>query len=191
MAELLALTRAFILGELTVFPGWGSAETDEESDEFEEALLDANTCGVLSVASQPGAPFGPGFDGRVVGGRAFVGGFCEEVVARCLVKAAEVSGILAAVERPGTASRWSPIPAALQGGEPYLILGPGARAAELEIFEGAIGTSALADLREASFLWLVDPVWGRRSRLPDVLRRASGLCLAGSADGANPVQGRP
>ncbi len=112
-----------------------------------------------------------------MGGRAFVGGFCKEGVLCPLVGSAEAAGILVAIEQPGIAAHWSPIPAGLQGGEPYLILGPGAREAELEIFGGAIGTNALAELRSAPFLWLVDPVWGRRSRLPAVLGRASGLCL--------------
>lgn len=189
MADLLSLTRLFLQGEVAVFPGWGASDTDEETDDFEGALLDANRGGLLSVASQPGSPFGPGFDGRTVGGRAFVGGFCTEAALGPLVAAARAGQILAAVERPGAAVLWPPIPAGLQGGSPYLILGPGAREAELEIFGEAVGKRALAELKEAPFLWLVDPVWGRRSRLPAVLHQANGLCLPGSADRANPVPG--
>lgn len=187
MEDLLALTRSFLQGELAVFPGWGAADTDDETDEFERALLDANQAGLLSVASQPGSPFGPGFDGRTVGGRAFVGGFCAEAALGPLLDTAQAGQVMAAVERPGAAAPWSPIPAGLQGGMPYLILGPGAREAELEIFGDAVGRSALAELQAAPFLWLVDPVWGRRSRLPSVLHLASGLCLPGSTDGANPA----
>ena len=67
--ELLALTARFLAGDPIGFPGWAVDETDEESDELLTVLMAANRAGLLSVASQPGAPFGPGHDGWSWGGR--------------------------------------------------------------------------------------------------------------------------
>lgn len=167
---LLALTRDFLEGRRGFFPGWGSGDTDEESDALLPALRGALKGGLLTVASQPGAPFGPGHDGWIWGGRAFAGGLMETTEAAERVAArAEEGGLFARLERPGEDAPWSPVPVGLRDGVPYLLLGPGARAQELEIFEEHVSPPAAECLRRAPLLWIIDPVWGRRGRLPDVL----------------------
>ncbi|QDV07762.1 hypothetical protein Poly30_32940 [Planctomycetes bacterium Poly30] len=161
-AELLTLTARFLRGEPIGFPGWAVEETDEESDGLLPVLLAANGAGMLSVASQPGAPFGPGHDGWSWGGRAFVGGFARSEDARSIRDRAEAAGLWA---RDGASDGPFEIPAGLRDGSPYLVLGSDARDEELSLFDGEVGAGALAELRETSFLWVIDPVWGRRERL--------------------------
>ena len=45
---------------------------------LDRRLRGALGAGLMTVASQPGGPFGPGHDGLTWGGRAFVGGFALE-----------------------------------------------------------------------------------------------------------------
>ena len=161
-AELLALTERFLRGEAIGFPGWASAETDEESDDMQETLIAANGAGLLSVASQPGAPFGPGHDGLTWGGRAFIGGFAGPASASAIEARADAADLwVKDGEREGPFS----IPAGLRDGTPYLLLGSDAKGQELELFEDRVTDAALAALAEARFLWVIDPAWGRRERL--------------------------
>ncbi|MFT5732968.1 MAG: hypothetical protein ACJA2W_000707 [Planctomycetota bacterium] len=160
--ELLVLTARFLGGEPIGFPGWAVDQTDDESDEFLPVLLAANRAGLLSVASQPGEPFGPGHDGWSWGGRAFIGGFAHATVADGLRTRAASSGLwVRSADHDGPFE----ISAGLRDGLPYLILGSEAGQAELELFEGEVSPGARAELATLSFLWVIDPVWGRRDRL--------------------------
>ncbi|MEL6712311.1 MAG: hypothetical protein AAFP86_00975 [Planctomycetota bacterium] len=162
-ADLLALGRRFLTGEIETFPGWRAAELDDESDALLPPLLALNAAGLLSVASQPGAPFAPGHDGRSWGGRAFIGGFAEPAEARAIAADARAGGLLALEAPPGGSDGFE-VPAGLRDGMPYLVLGADAREAEIEIFEEEASPAAAEALRAAAFLWLVDPAWGRRER---------------------------
>ena len=64
-AELCALGARFLEGDLDAFPGWGAADTDEETDAIEDLLAAWCRAGFLTVASQPGEPDEPGHDGRL------------------------------------------------------------------------------------------------------------------------------
>lgn len=174
-ADLLALARGFLEGRRGDFPGWGGRDLDEESDALLGPLLAANRAGLLTVASQPGRPFSGGHDGRAWGGRAFVGGFAGASVVSRLEEAAARAGLEVRAEGPGPSGpeveeppSWRR-PVGLRDGTPYLVLGGGARALELEIFEDQVGEGAFTELAERSFLWALDPVWGRRSALPALL----------------------
>lgn len=160
--ELLALTARFLGGEPIGFPGWATAESDEESDDMQPTLLAANRAGLLSVASQPGEPFGPGHDGLTWGGRAFIGGFAQAGQAANIQAQAERAGLWA---KDGDKEGPFDIPAGLRDGIPYLLLGSDAKSHELELFRDRVGPEALAAVEAATFLWVIDPVWGRRERL--------------------------
>lgn len=164
--DLLELGRRFVRGELEEFPGWGSSTLDEESDALEDALLGAHAMGVLTVASQPGRPFGPGFDGEIWGGRAFVCGFAAPKTLASLRERAVALGMWCLVNEGDAESEGAvEIVAGLRGGVPYLVLSPEARAAELEIFRDALDDSAFTSLQTCGYLAVVDPAWGRRERL--------------------------
>lgn len=161
-ADLLALTARFLQGEPIGFPGWATSETDDESDDMQPTLLAASAAGLVSVASQPGAPFGPGHDDLSWGGRAFVGGFALPPSAAAIRERAKSAGLWA---KDGDRDGSFIIPAGLRDGTPYLLLGSDAKAHELELFRDRVGPGALAALESAVFLWVIDPVWGRRERL--------------------------
>lgn len=160
--DLLSLTARFLRGEPIGFPGWATAETDEESDDMAPTLLAANGAGLLSVASQPGAPFGPGHDDLTWGGRAFVGGFAQAAAAAAIQERAKRAGLWA---KNGDQDGPFSIPAGLRDGQPYLVLSADAKASELELFRDHVGPAAHAELEAAPFLWVIDPVWGRKERL--------------------------
>lgn len=172
--ELLELARRFLSGELPRFPGWGAAELDDESDDLRPALLRAAAAGLLPVASQPGEPFAPGHDGHDWGRRAFVGGFVAPEALQGFRDAARAHGLDLLAAAPGEPAppRW--VPAGLRDGVPFLVLGPEARAQELEIFEEAAGPAARRALEPCPFLWLLDPLWGRRDALPAALEALPG-----------------
>ncbi|MEM6570552.1 MAG: hypothetical protein AAF957_19225 [Planctomycetota bacterium] len=173
--ELVRLGRDFLRGQLDRFPGWGAGDLDDESDALEDVLVAITGLGMLTVASQPGRPFSPGHDGRDWAGRAFVGGFAsadgeaqvrERAVAEGLVVLAEPAG--------GDGGRFS-VPAGLRDGLPYLVLETGGREAELEIFLKEVGPDAHRELSALPFLWIVDPVWGRRDALHRAFTAPSGV----------------
>lgn len=168
--DLLGLTTDFLEGRRGFFPGWGGGSTDEESDSLLPALRGALDHGLMTVASQPGAPFGPGHDGLTWGGRAFVGGFAlEDTGLSRLADAALRAGLLVLAEESAADADRAPFVAGLRDGVPYLVLGPGARSQELEIFEDHLAPALYAELASRPFLWIVDPAWGRRDRLSGVL----------------------
>ncbi len=176
--DLLGLARAFVEGTVRSFPGWGSGDLDDESDDLEDALLAANSAGILTVASHPGRPFAAAHDGRDWTGRAFVGGFVLDDTLERLTSVATAEGLLVLIERPGEQPREDgdptfSVPAGLRDGLPYLVLSSGGRAAELEIFLEEAGADAHQALTGLPFAWALDPVWGRRDALPRALSRLS------------------
>lgn len=169
LEELLGLTRRFLTGTLDRFPGWGAGDLDDETDDLREGLLRAVGAGVLPVASQPGEPFAPGHDGLDWGRRAFVGGFLAPARAAAIVAAVTPLGLEVLLQGPGQPRSTRSVPVGLRDGLPFLVLGPDAREQELEIFAEGAGPRAEAALARCAYLWLFDPVWGRREALPAAL----------------------
>lgn len=174
---LCALGERFVSGALGYFPGWGAPDLDEESDALVPHLARANRGGFLTTASQPGRPFAPGHDGRAWAQRAFVCGFAQGATQRRLVAAAAQGGLWCMDHSSDThggspRTEAAPVPVGLADGVPYLFAGHDAHAAEVELFADALGVGALRALAAARFVWLVDPVWGRRAALPAALDAA-------------------
>ncbi|MEZ6014165.1 MAG: hypothetical protein R3F49_03555 [Planctomycetota bacterium] len=172
--ELCALGARFVRGALEAFPGWGAPDLDEESDTIHETLVHCMDGGLLTTASQPGRPFAPGHDGRAWGQRAFLCGFARDATLARLRGAADEAGLWCSAPRRGPATA---VPVGLADGTPYLFAGHDAYADELELFEDALDPRAHAELAATQFIWLVDPVWGRREALP----RAVAGALPGGA----------
>lgn len=172
---LCALGARFIAGELEHFPGWGAPELDLESDALLPTLTRCMRAGFLTTASQPGRPFAPGHDGRGWGQRAFVCGFARAATLARLRGEAQAAGLWCRGSdddaAPCAAEVW---PVGLADGEPYLFAGHAARAEELALFSDELAPEAQAELSAVPFVWLVDPVWGRRAALPHVIERALG-----------------
>ena len=169
LEDLLRLTRRFLTGAIDRFPGWGAGDLDEETDDLRDGLLQAVGAGLLPVASQPGEPFAPGHDDLDWGRRAFVGGFVAPERAAAIAAAATRWGLEALLQGPGLPPSVRSVPVGLRDGLPFLVLGSDAREQELEIFAEGAGPRAEAALAGCVFLWLFDPVWGRREALPAAL----------------------
>ena len=167
-AALCALGARFVRGEVRHFPGWGAPDLDLESDALLTELEAAMRGGFLTTASQPGRPFAPGHDGRSAAQRAFVCGFAGPAAAARLARAAAARGLWCDLPAEGA----PPYPVGLADGTPYLFAGHAAAADELALFADDLDPAALADLGRQAFVWLVDPVWGRRDTLRGALAEA-------------------
>lgn len=191
--DVLELGRRYVRGEIDNFPGWGSDTLDEESDDIEALLLAANGLGMLTVASQPGRPFSPGHDDWNWAGRAFVGGWMPEASVAAVAHWAQATGLLALVETAKGNARLSfpSTPVGLRDGVPYLVLAPGAREQELEIFKDALDEAAFSEVQRCALLWVIDPVWGRRQRLPAAFEAAYQAADDVSSDASNTGRNAP
>lgn len=186
--DLLRLARRFLQGELDAFPGWGGRDLDEESDDLAAVLLALNAAGVLTVASQPGRPFSPGHDGRDWAGRAFVGGFAAAGTAAALAARARGAGLLTVEAPAGATPPAVEVIAGLRDGAPYLVLGGDAGEHERGIFAEEAGARAAEALGDRTFLWLVEPAWGRRERFVAALGDATPPAVESAAP--DPGEGR-
>jgi len=153
--ELCALGAAFLQGDLAYFPGWGAADIDEETDALEDLLVACCRAGFLTVASQVAGTGAHGADGRPERRRAFVTGFVRDLDLGPLADA----GLLV------VHSLEEDLPLGLRGEDVFLALGPGAREAELALFEEDLSPPALAELAAARWVCVADPEWGRAEHL--------------------------
>ena len=153
--DLCRLGAAFLRGDLDHFPGWGAADTDEETDALEDLLVACCRAGFLTVASQVAGTGAHGADGRPERRRAFVTGFVRDLDLGPLADA----GLLV------VHSLEEDLPLGLRGEDVFLALGPGAREAELALFEEDLSPPALAELAAARWVCVADPEWGRAEHL--------------------------
>lgn len=169
--ELVALGGRFIAGEIERFPGWGAADLDRESDPLREHLLACHSAGFLTVASQPGVSGARDHDGQLRVQRAFVCGFASEATARKLARLCNAADLEVRVfgrDDP----RGDETAVASRGGTPYAFAGYNAFEEELECFSGACSRRGLKALAGASYVSLIDLVWGREDRLWTLLNDA-------------------
>ncbi len=160
--ELCELGARFIEGRERIFPGWGAPQLDAESLPLVPVLAELNRAGFLTLASQPGTLLG--VDGCEQ--RAFASGFCRAADARRLRR------VGARCFRCGDRSR-AGVAVTRKAGRARVLAGHNAFASELELFRGAVGEQALAQLAECVYWCAWDPVWGREEVLWQKLERAS------------------
>ncbi|MFT4539156.1 MAG: hypothetical protein ACI841_002830 [Planctomycetota bacterium] len=172
--DMCALAAAYLEGELDCFPGWMSESTDDETDEILPELLSLTQRGVLPLASQLGEARALGHDDRAWSRRAFLSGFATpKADAACSRRVREL-GMVWCSFPAGEWGRSREI-VGLRGGEAFLWAGRAAGAVELEIFEGAVSASALAELHTMRYFSCFDPIWGRSRALFDALSGGSAL----------------
>ncbi len=158
--ELCELGARFVEGRERCFPGWGAPRLDAESLPLVPALARLNRAGFLTLASQPGTLHG--VDGCEQ--RAFASGFCSSAAAR------KLRGLQARCYRRGTRSR-AGVAVSRRGGRARVYAGHNAFESELELFAGAVGARALAELERGVYWSIWDPVWGREEWLWQKLAR--------------------
>ena len=161
-AELCELGARFVEGRESSFPGWGAAALDGESEPLVPALAALNRAGCLTLASQPGTL--RGVDGCEQ--RAFASGFCRASQARRLRALGARCFARGARGRAGVA-------VARKAGRARVLAGHNAFESELELFAGAVGARALAELERGVYWSIWDPVWGREEWLWRKLARVS------------------
>jgi hypothetical protein len=170
--DLCQLMVGFIAGEIPLSPGWCGATVDEETGPLVAYLLAFNRAGFLTIVSQPGEPFRPGYDGRCWGQRAFVCGFAQEPAALQIEALTLRSDLHITVYPPGEEGGYR-TPAVSRGMRPCLWVGD-AGFCQLEHFEEYCNERAMRALREAWSVNVVDLRWGRREHLWSIL--AQELC---------------
>jgi len=161
-ADLCELAARFVEGRERRFPGWGAARLDAESEPLVPVLAQLNRAGFLTLASQPGTL--RGVDGCEQ--RAFASGFCRAADARAL-RAPRLRRF-----RRG-ARGLAGVAVARKAGRARVLAGENAFESELELFAGAVGGRALAELERCVYWSAWDPVWGRGEVLWRELARAS------------------
>ena len=152
--ELCELGARFVEGRERCFPGWASTCLDAESAALVPLLARLNRAGFLTLASQPGAL--AGVDGCEQ--RAFASGFCHATHSRAL------RALHARCYRRGERGL-AGVAVSRRNGRARVFAGHNAFEDELELFRGAVGEPALAELREYVYWSVWDPVWGREEWL--------------------------
>jgi hypothetical protein len=171
-AQLCELTAQFVTGASPFYPGWCSETLDDESAPLLEYLAAFNRAGFLTVNSQPGEPFRPGFDGHCWAQRAYVCGFAPEPVAARIEALALCTDLLVTVHRPGEGGGYR-VPCVVRGQRPCLWVGD-ALFEVLDHFADYCGKKALETLRSICSVNVIDLCWGRHEHLWSTL--AQELC---------------
>jgi hypothetical protein len=172
-AALCVLGARFLEGELPFFPGWMAADVDDETDALAHVLAAACRGGFLTVASQPGSLAGRTADGRALAQRAFVTGFAREDTAARLARLG-LSTALCVASYAATEAAGGELPVGRMADEAYLFSGGAYGPAELELFAGQVPEAALAELRGARYVSVIDLEWGRDDVLWPALARVFG-----------------
>jgi hypothetical protein len=170
--RLCALTAGFIAGEVPFFPTWTAPTVDKETSPLRDYLVAFNRAGFLTLVSQPGEPFRPGFDGHCWGQRAFVCGLAQEPVAARIERLTLRTDLQITVYRPGAAGGYR-TPVVARGSRACMWVGD-AFFSELAHFEDCCNRRAMKTLRAACCVSVVDLCWGRREHLWSILAEA--LC---------------
>lgn len=169
--ELCDLAARFVEGELTSFPGWLAPTLDVESDAITVHLARLCRAGFLTLASQPGRGEHPAHDGTPCVQRAFVTGFVSAELARSIALCIEESALEIEVLVFSEGAAEHEVSVSTRDGVPYAFTGRDATADEIDCFEDSISSDALAALRDACYVAVVDPIWGREDVLWRELER--------------------
>jgi hypothetical protein len=135
-------------------------------------LAALNRAGWLTDVSQPGWGPGIGYDGATWAQRAGVSGFTDPWLAGRIEAAARAAGLI--VIRHDGAGRWwwqrrGGVTVTTRADRPYTGFGDRWTRGELGSRYAECGTLAIAGIREAVQLIVVDPQWGRDDLLWPVL----------------------
>jgi hypothetical protein len=179
ITDLAELTARWLEGRL---PSTAGCQPEcglaPETDSIKEPLARLNRAGILTLDSQPGVPFGPGFDGALWQQKAAVWGFGTPETCALLAEFAERYGLLISYHRGGTLSwfsrlrdRFGLLPAGAitvseRASRPSYSYGTRVDLlAEFAICDPTV----LDSLRVCDQITVADPLWGRVEFLWEVL----------------------
>ena len=159
---LCRLAADYATGRQPFFPSHGG-DPDPETNAIASHLEQLNLKGLLTTCSQPGDEGDDRFAQR-----AFVDGYAVREDALALAAKSLYSDILVLVFPPGTEGGYH-IPVTIDQGQPFTWVGMWAGDEELEHFASTCSDTAMAQLRAAWYVTAIDPVWGRKEHLWEVL----------------------
>lgn len=174
VAELGQLMADWLEGRLGGWtPGYLDDRPDEETNHLIPILAACNRAGFVTTNSQPGHQPQRGYDGRMWRQRAWVKGWVADGALLNKVRtAAKRAGMTAIAHGPSSrGGNWIPLVEA--DGEIQMAAGDylGHRRVINSEWRG-VGRHATNELRHATYLELIDPVWGRDDRLWPALAQA-------------------
>ncbi|MFE9064913.1 DUF6919 domain-containing protein [Streptomyces violaceusniger] len=154
-------------------PNYLDDRPDEETNHLIPVLAAACRAGFVTTNSQPGCAPERGYDGRMWRQRAFVEGWIADGALLARIRAeAKQAGMTVVAHGPSSRGGGC-IPLTDADGEIQMAAGdyPGHRRLMNSEWRG-IGRHATNQLRHATYLTLIDPVWGRDDRLWRALANA-------------------
>lgn len=166
LADLGQAMADWLGGRGPVWPGYCASDVEDETRHLIPTLVACNRAGYVTTCSQPGHPPTCGYDGRMWRQRAAVDGWIADQRLLGRIRAhANRRELTVITHRPGDRSHPG-IVVTDANGEPSTQFGwtPGHRRLIASEW-GGVGRGAIRELRTATHLTLVDPVWGRDDRL--------------------------
>lgn len=175
IADLGNAMADWLEGRGPTWPGYLDSQPDDETRHLIPTLVACCRAGFVTTCSQPGEPPTRGYDGRMWRQRAAVDGWIAEgPLLDRIRRQAKPAGITVIAHRPGVRFH-AGVPVTDADGEPYTWFARTQGHREQIAYEwNGIGGRAIRELRGATHLTLVDPVWGRDNQLWPVLDRAVG-----------------
>ncbi|MEU1787099.1 hypothetical protein ABZ553_14740 [Streptomyces sparsogenes] len=173
VSELGNLMADWLEGRIPTRPGYCDTRPDEETNHLIPVLAPACRAGFVTTNSQPGHPPVRGYDGRMWRQRAWVEGWTADRALLSQIRSAMKRAGMTVIAH-GPASRggdWISLTEA--GDEIQMAAGDylGHRRVINSEWRG-IGRHATNELRGATHIDLIDPVWGRDDRLWPALANA-------------------
>lgn len=156
------LTALWLEGELASQPGYmANRGPDPETRELVPVLAALNRAGWVTDVSQPGEEPQIGYDGATWAQRAGVSGFAEPGLADWIEAAARAFGLLV-LRHNGVSwrDRRAFVPVTIRDGWPVTGFGGRWSRRALNFRYAECGDAAVAQLRAAVQLTVVDPRWG-------------------------------
>lgn len=175
--DLGELTAQWMQGMLAEQPGYYGPSDLDDPDRLVPVLAAVNRAGYVTIQSQH-AFYGPGYDEAHWQQRAAVMGFASAPVADLLTRTASLHGLAVFAHDPRTLPRWrtrhgTAVAVTRREGGTYTSFGSQFSRSFLRGQYGDCHPLAVAALCSAWQVTVVDPVWGRRDLLWDVL---AGMC---------------
>lgn len=185
LEDLAGLTARWLEGELRSEPGF-SGRPNGETDALIPILAQVNRAGFLTHDSQPGSDASPGFDGAIWAQRAAVAGWIAPEHAGELVAAARDAGLIVithdAVLKRFAWPDFSGIDVSTREGRPTCGFGNRWRKRGIEFNFYECSDAAIDAVIGAVQIAIVDPEYGARDRLWQVLNWWSGIRIVETLD---------
>ena len=143
------------------------AEPAPETEAIAEILARLNRAGFFTTDSQPGMPL----DNTGFAQRAWVNAYAGEEIAKRVAALGLHTDLIVFVFEPGQAGGY-PLPITVRGFQPVTWDGLGCADVDLYGITDGLSESARGELRAAWNLVVIDPAWGRKSYLWELVERA-------------------